>query len=275
MHARSAVFDLYGDHLASRGGWAPIASVVRLLGAVDVAAPAVRTAVSRLAREGWLAPQERGGVRGYEATPRATRRLAKAWERIYRTDEQPWDGLWHIVACEHVADRSRRTRVTASLTYLGYARLGTDTWIAPRASDELESALEGLQARLFHSRLDGNGAELATSLWDLEGLARAYDDFLAWAGRVAPPEGEDPEAVEEAFAVRTLLVHEWRKFLFTDPGLPAEVLPAHWSGRAAAQRFDTLTHELLPAASTFVDACLTGEEVPTAGTSADAVRSID
>ena len=45
--------------------------------------------------------------------------------------------------------------------------------------------------------------------------------------------GED----ERAFAIRSVLVHEWRKFLFTDPGLPPELLPADWVGHEAARFF--------------------------------------
>ncbi|MDF8264996.1 PaaX family transcriptional regulator [Luteipulveratus flavus] len=259
MHARAAVFDLYGDHLAARGGWAPIASVVRLLAAVDVAAPAVRTAVSRLSREGWLEPEEREGIRGYAATPRAERRLRSAWDRIYRTTEQPWNGTWHVVVCEHVADRRRRDRISASLGYLGYARMAADTWVGPRVSGELDTALEGQPAHSFEGRLSGDGDGLARDLWDLQGLARAYDGFIRSADRLTDEVPALTRQPEQAFAVRTDLVHEWRKFLFSDPGLPAQVLPADWPGHAAAQRFDRLTQALRPAASTFVDACLAGE----------------
>lgn len=260
MHARSAVFDLYGDHLAARGGWAPIASVVRLLAAVDVAAPAVRTAVSRLAREGWLDAHERDGVRGYRATPRADRRLTAAWQRIYRSQPQPWDQRWHLVVVEHIGDRSRRTRVAASLGYLGYARMAADTWVAPRASKELDSALDDQPARCFHACLAGDGAGLAADLWNLEELRRGYAEFLAWSDTVAPsplPRTGDAAAdLERVFALRTQLVHEWRKFLFQDPGLPPEVLPQDWPGWAAAAKFRRLTSELAPAADRFVDHCL-------------------
>ena len=55
MHARSALFDVYGDHLRTRGNQAPIASLVRLLAPVGIGAPAVRTAglADGLARAGW------------------------------------------------------------------------------------------------------------------------------------------------------------------------------------------------------------------------------
>ncbi len=61
---------------------------------------------------------------------------------------------------------------------------------------------------------------------------------------------------EQAFAVRSRLVHEWRKFLFTDPGLPRELLPEDWPGAKAARFFDAESTRLLPAAARFVDSCL-------------------
>jgi phenylacetic acid degradation operon negative regulatory protein len=67
-------------------------------------------------------------------------------------------------------------------------------------------------------------------------------------------DGTEPD--RDAFATRSRLVHEWRRFLFLDPALPDEVLPAGWPGHRAAQLFDQAAGELLPAASRYVDACL-------------------
>lgn len=41
----------------------------------------------------------------------------------------------------------------------------------------------------------------------------------------------------EALVERTRLIHEYRMFPFRDPGLPAELLPADWRGRAAHDLF--------------------------------------
>jgi phenylacetic acid degradation operon negative regulatory protein len=92
VQARSALFDVYGDHLRRRGGAAPVAALIRLLGAVDIAAPAVRTAISRMVRQGWLAPVATADGPGYQLTDRAARRLDDAYTRIYRTGSSTWDG---------------------------------------------------------------------------------------------------------------------------------------------------------------------------------------
>ena len=61
---------------------------------------------------------------------------------------------------------------------------------------------------------------------------------------------------EASFAARFRLVHEWRKFLFADPGLPAELLPRDWPGAPAAELFTSEASRLKPASDRFVARCL-------------------
>src|ERR687896_457375 len=97
MQARSALFDLYGDHLRARGGRAPVAALVRLLAPLGIAPPAVRTAVSRMVRQGWLRPVRLTSGPGYLLTPKAAHRLDEAATRIYRTTRAGWDGRFDLV----------------------------------------------------------------------------------------------------------------------------------------------------------------------------------
>ena len=263
MHARSALFDLYGDHLRARDGQAPVASLVRLLAALGIAPPAVRTAISRMVRQGWLAPVRLPSGRGYTLTARARTRLDDAGARIYRTREATWDGAWDLLVVGPVPHRSARERVRSGLTFLGYAPLSDTTWISPFASPEVEALLgsEGATASRFRAR-DDDPVRQARTAWDLDALSASYTSWLGFArdllrdpARHLPGLDRAPED-ERAFAVRSVLVHEWRKFLFTDPGLPAALLPDAWVGHEAARLFGEEASRLLPAASRFVDACL-------------------
>lgn len=257
MNARSALFDLYGDHLVARGGAAPVAGLVRLLASLDIAAPAVRTAVSRMVRQGWLTPVRLAAGPGYRLTPQAEQRLAAAARRIYRRGLSEWDGAWHLLVLDTTGQRGARDRIRGALGYLGYAPLRDDTWVSPRESDELDAVLAtaGVTARRFRAELEGDDATLAASAWDLESLGKAYTRWLEDA-RVAIGDPGSLRSDEEAFTVRARLVHEWRKFLFRDPGLPRSLLPAEWAGDAAAEFFDVHAAALQPAAERFVDACL-------------------
>ena len=262
MNARSALFDLYGDHLRARSSVAPVAGLVRLLAALDVAAPAVRTAVSRMVRQSWLTPVRTSSGPGYALTARAARRLDEAGARIYRTRVSDWDAAWHVLMTDPVRDRAARERIRAGLGFLGYGELREGTWLAPRESAEVDALLdaEGIRAERFTARHDGDSQALVARVWDLDGLARAYGRWLEDAAALIESLGDHPSD-ETAFAVRSRLVHEWRKFLFRDPGLPRPLLPLDWPADKAAAYFDAESARLLPAASRFVDVCLEAPRV--------------
>lgn len=259
MHARSALFDVYGDHLLARGGSVPVAALIRLLRPLDVRPPAVRTAISRMVGQGWLDPVETPHGPGYALTPRAERRLEQAGERIYRRSEQPWDGRWHLQVVAPIAERPQRERVRNQLRFLGMAPVSDGTWVSPWASAEVRQLLrdEGVPS-ITLSTEDIGPTDALLDAFDVTRLGHLYDAWLAEArGMLA---GVDDSAdSESAFVARSRLVHGWRKFLFADPRLPDALLPADWPGRVAAAYFDEVADRLHPAASRFVDACLTPE----------------
>ncbi|MEV0285843.1 MULTISPECIES: PaaX family transcriptional regulator C-terminal domain-containing protein [unclassified Kribbella] len=270
MHARSALFDLYGDHLRARGGRAPVAALVRLLAPLGVQPPAVRTAVSRMVRQAWLEPVRIDGQPGYELTARARRRLDDAAARIYRTPPEgaagngsgggagDWDRHWHLGILREVPNARRREQLASQLAFLGWAPLSDGAWVGLRNDAEVDQILgaEGIAADRFRAPVDDGAVEFARRVWKLDELGASYDAWLIEAKALVEGAGDDTTD-EQAFAVRSELVHEWRKFLFLDPGLPAELLPAGWAGTRAAAFFDFHAERLSPAAGRFVDDCLT------------------
>jgi phenylacetic acid degradation operon negative regulatory protein len=266
VQARSALFDLYGDHLRPRGGEAPVAALVRLLAPLSIAAPAVRTAISRMVRQGWLAPVRLPAGPGYALTARGMRRLDEAAARIYRTTRRDWDGRFDLLVLTGPADRAQRGRLADTLGYLGFGALSPSTWAAPRrgtvrARDAEVAALldeVGVTAERFVARHGGDTAgatDLVRRAWDLPALATAYRRFVT---EYTPVVAGLPATVtdEQAYAARFRLVHAWRTFLFSDPQLPAELLPADWPGAAAAAFFDRYAGRLRAAADRYVDSCL-------------------
>ena len=273
VHARSALFDLYGDHLRARGAQAPVAALVRLLAPLGVHPPAVRTAVSRMVRQGWLEPVRLDGQPGYALTSRARRRLDDAAARIYRTapDGTPigtgaegsegsgdWDRHWHLGILREVPNARRREQLASQLAFLGWAPLSDGAWVGLRNDAEVDQILgvEGIAADRFRAPVDSEAVEFARRVWRLDELGASYDAWLIEAKALVESAGDDTTD-EQAFAVRSELVHEWRKFLFLDPGLPGELLPDDWAGTRAAAYFDFHAERLGPAAGRFVDDCLT------------------
>ena len=256
MQARSALFDLYGDYLRPRGGHAAVAALVRLLAPLGIAAPAVRTAVSRMVRQGWLQPVRLPTGPGYAATPKATRRLDEAAARIYRTSSTQWDGHFDLIVLEPPTARSERNRLAANLTFLGYGAIDPSTWLAARRAAEVEALFDdaGVRFERFQAAYEGEPAALVRRAWNLTEIGAAYERFVRQLTPVV--EDADPDDDERAYAARFALVHAWRTFLFRDPQLPGVLLPPSWAGTAAAAFFDEHANRLRPAADPHVSRCL-------------------
>lgn len=254
MHARSALFDVYGDHLRSRGSQAPVAGLVRLLRPVGIQAPAVRTAISRMVAEGALEPVKLPAGRGYRATRRTIRWLDDVATRVYRKVERSWDGHWYLALVEPPPERGDRARLRADLSFIGYAELNPHTWVSPFPRTELPEVLQRVRTTARLARAD-RIEPTPIEAWDLPALATAYRRFVAEADDLLE-QVTGSHSDEAAFAARFRLVHEWRKFLFTDPGLPDELLPASWPGRAAEELFSHEAGRLKQASDRFVADCL-------------------
>jgi phenylacetic acid degradation operon negative regulatory protein len=216
--------------------------------------------------QGWLTPVEvevdgsAAAVPGYAVTERARLRLDRAGARIYRTGAAGWDGRWHVRVLAPIADRGRRERVRSQLRFLGLAPLTDSTWVSPHPSVEVDQLLldEDLTT-VSLTTSDIGPVELVLDAFDIATLAREYDAWLAGAVRLVDAAGPATDGVA-AYVVRSELLHSWRKFLFSDPGLPGSLLPPDWPGLRAAAFFDEHAARLLPAATRFIDQCLTPTE---------------
>ncbi|EEP73134.1 PaaX family transcriptional regulator [Micromonospora sp. KC207] len=260
MQARSALFDLYGDHLRPRGGRAPVAALVKLLAPLGIAPPAVRTAVSRMVRQGWLDPLRLASGPGYSITPKAARRLDETAARIYRTGRVSWDGRFDMLLLENPASRRERQRLAANLSFLGYGALDEQTWVATRPAEDVDVLLEdaGVRYERFNAAHAGGtpGAMgVVRRAWDLTEIGHAYERFVAEQRPLLAAVTVRSDD-EEAYAARFRLVHAWRTFLFRDPQLPPALLPERWPGTAAASFFDRHAARLRPAADRYVERCL-------------------
>jgi phenylacetic acid degradation operon negative regulatory protein len=246
----SFIFTLYGDmvhRLAPEGGggtlW--IGSLIRLMAPFGISEAAVRQAVSRMSRQGWLSPVREGNRAFYAVTERGLRRIAELSPRIYGPVIE-WDGRWRMLTYRvSEKHRERRDRLRKELGVLGWAPLSASTWISP--ADTLDAAREAAQAcelldavDLFSARYDGPASdrELLERCWDLAKIAAAYREFIArYEPRLTRERASPTLGDERAFVERLWLVHDYRKFAYVDPGLPSELVPAHWPGTRAAAVF--------------------------------------
>jgi phenylacetic acid degradation operon negative regulatory protein len=269
LRPQDLVFTLFGEYLLHRAGPVPVGSLISLLDPFGLTEGAIRTALSRMVRRGWLVSVRRGKRGQYALSARGRRLLESGEARIFhpRWDE-PWGGQWYVLAYSiPESRRSLRDRLRVRLAWLGFGSLGNGLWISPHDVDaevrELARSFR-LEKRMVSFRGPAAGfteaGRLATTCWDLPGINRGYAAFIRrWTPeylrcRSAVGRGAVPD--EESFALRFRLIHEYREFPLLDPHLPRALLPPDWGGECAAHLFRTFHDLLVAAADRHVDAVL-------------------
>lgn len=243
----SFIFTLYGDmvHRLDPEGTLWIGALIRIMASFGISSQAVRQAVSRMSRQGWLVTRREGNRACYAVTPRGRRRIEELSPRIYGPVIE-WDGRWRVISYAiGEAHRRRREHLRKELSALGWAPLSSSTWISP--SDTLDAVAEAGRAtgtletiHLFTAQYSGpcSDRELLERCWNVAQIAAEYGDFIARYRPRFERELAHGELGDEAALVERLwLVHDYRRFTYLDPGLPSELLPAHWPGTAAAALF--------------------------------------
>jgi phenylacetic acid degradation operon negative regulatory protein len=215
-------------------------TLVGTLEALGHKTQSARQALARSVASGWLARERHGRRSRVSLTVETAEILSAGAERIYSFGEDwTWDGHWVVVVLRVPEERRDvRHRMRTRLAWAGFGSLGGGVWIAAHADRDNEirvpsdkrSAVELLTFRAELGRF-GDPRKVVADAWDLDAVAVEYDTFVRNFARLRP---KTPEAV---FRAQTMLVHEWRKFPFLDPDLPAELLPSGWPRTRAREVF--------------------------------------
>jgi phenylacetic acid degradation operon negative regulatory protein len=244
----SFIYTLFGDFVhrdpsASDELW--VGGLIRLMGEFGLSEAAVRQAVSRMSRQGWLQAEKRGNRSFYALTDRGRRRVEAISPRIYGPVVE-WDGRWRMLTYS-VAETRREGRdgLRKDLQVLGWAPLSASTWLSPndgldaaRSAAEANGVIENVDLFVGEYRGPHNDRELLARCWDLPAIAAQYRQFIAYyEPRLHDERARHGLRDDAAFVERMWLVHDYRKFTYVDPGLPSTLLPAHWPGTVAAALF--------------------------------------
>lgn len=225
----SLVITVFGDCVQHRGGRIATARLSRLLGRIGVESGALRTALSRLARDGWVTGRKEGRLSSYGLTARGAEAFGPATARIYDASAAPvreWVFDGGVAAGD----------VPGALAVAGGALRPAPVADAPR----------GL-------RVTGVLApESAAAIW--EGLDPAHRIALERMAEDLVAQELVQAAPLDAAAARVLLVHRWRRLVLRWPDVPAACLPEALQvpdlGAAMARAYGRLS----PMAEAWLDA---------------------
>jgi phenylacetic acid degradation operon negative regulatory protein len=259
----SIVITVFGDAIVPRGGSVWLGTLLEFFKALDVDSGVVRTAMSRLAADGWLEREKVGRNSFYRLVKQGRQTFDAATKHIYDPQTSDWTGRFELLLIGKTEDRDA---ARDALKNAGFGSPMPGVWVAPSGVPVPEEAASAI--RLEVSAEDDSGRRLLSDSWPLERTADAYLKFMktfeplrSWIGARSRLTDTD------AFTARILLIHHYRRVVLRDPLLPPLLLPEDWPGRAARAMCGEIYRGLLPASEQWLDRNGLNENgpLPTAG----------
>jgi phenylacetic acid degradation operon negative regulatory protein len=245
----SIVITLFGDAIVPRGGSVWLGTLLEFFKTLDIDSGVVRTAMSRLAADGWLERTRVGRNSFYRLADKGRLTFDAAVKHVYNPQWPAWTGRFELLLIVNAGDREASRE---ALQEAGFGSPLPGVWIAPSGVPVPRLAADAI--RLEVSAEDDSGRRLLGESWPLQRTADAYLRFVrtfeplrGWISRRRQLSETD------AFTARILMVHHYRRVVLHDPLLPEALLPADWPGRAARELCREIYHGLLAASEFWLD----------------------
>ena len=228
----SIIITFYGDAIVPRGGCVWLGTLLAFFKAMGIAEGVVRTAMSRLASDGWLERHRVGRNSFYRLAAKGKETFRVAAEHIYNPRIPRWRGHFDLLLPDVDAGVDRE-RIRTTMLEAGFGALAVGAWIAP-SGIPIPAIAEGSVLRLQAGGDSATNRALAARSWPLDVTSDAYRRFTAAFQPLRAALGAGKRLSDlDALVARVLLIHEYRRVVLRDPLLPAEILPEDWPGAAA------------------------------------------
>lgn len=242
--AKSLCVTLLGDAIEPHGGSIWLSDLIELVTPLGINERLLRTSVFRLVAQDWLQSERHGRRSLYRLSEQGLELTRQASGRIYDGSPAEWEGDWTLVILPRFGNGSlaKRGEVRRELIWAGFGAIAPGIFALPRnqtaAAQKVLNKLKLADHALVlgaHEMNEGNGlviSALISQCWDMEGVARQYRKFSDTFGPIRQAANRHMRP-SQAFAIRALTLHEWRRIVLHDPQLPGQLLPQDWPGHAA------------------------------------------
>lgn len=252
----SIVITVFGDAIVPRGGSVWLGTLLQFFEGLDIDAGVVRTAMSRLASDGWLTREKVGRNSFYRLAAKGRQTFEAATRHIYEPPASDWTGRFELLLIGNGDDREI---ARDALRNAGFGAPLPGVWVAPAGVPVPDEAAGAI--RLEVSAEDDNGRRLLEASWPLARTADAYEKFMTMFAPLRAAIGRGTALSEaDAFTARILLIHYYRRVVLRDPLLPESLLPGDWPGKAARMLCGEIYRALLAPSEQWLDIHGTNEK---------------
>lgn len=249
LRAKSLVATIFGDVIESFGGRIWLGDLIELVRLFGVNERLLRTSIFRLAEEGWVTKTRQGRRSIYAMSREGKEQTALVHELIYHNQPKAWNGIWNIVVTStKEVPSARLAQLQRRLSIMGFGTLSKNIYAHPDTDHALVSKVItelDLQDRVpvmqSQTVTHGSGGiyfepdrELVKQCCPYDEVEVLYKFFITAYGTLLKALKKNRSlSGDTCFRIRILLIHDYRRLLFKDPQLPAQLLPPDWSGTMA------------------------------------------
>jgi len=221
LSAWSLIVSFMGDAMAPRGGVAPSGALQALMARLGIGHGAVRTALSRLAADGWIERSREGRNSSYRLSADVTETVLLAERRIYAASS-----LLPAATprCLVIAPAPQAVATLDALAALGALQLASETWLCFSATDALPAALRQSGATLADSPHLCPGAAMRAEMARARHAVEMARLLAAYRPVAAALEAGPLPGALDAMALRCLMIHEWRRLALKLLAIPADLV---------------------------------------------------
>ncbi|WP_171100693.1 PaaX family transcriptional regulator C-terminal domain-containing protein [Ruegeria sp. HKCCD7255] len=233
----SIIVSLFGDLAQDPGAQISGGALTRVIEPMGIKPEAVRVALHRLRKDGWIESDRVGRVSHHYLTEFGRAQSAAVTPRIYaRTGNVSQN--WHLLIAEDGVGTQLLDDVLLSREY---ASIGRNIALGSGPAPDLDDALLSVTITAQHAP---KWLQDRLCPKDLCLACQALLEAVQTASKSRP--SKHALSPSQTATLRTLLVHRWRRIVLRQPDLPDGFFPPDWLGpecRAAVfDLLDTLDH---------------------------------
>ena len=227
----SVIITFFGDAVVPRSGAVSAKTVQEVMERLGFEPGAVRTAFSRLTRDGWVVREKQGRSSFYRLSETGLDTFADATRKIYAPlePEPTSDAMWTVSFSS--ADMS-----TPQISAAGVSSIDPNQLVITGSFENIPDWF----------RLNQFSAEPANAM-----------QFLM---KTFAPLNDAELSPLDALAVRCLLIHEWRRILLNLPSVPLPFRPKNWPEADCHRFVSSLYRQIVPKSENWIDGEALGPE---------------
>lgn len=243
----SIVITIFGDCVVPRGGTISATTLAAITSRLKVEPVALRSALSRLAKDGWINREKDGRYWFYSLTDEGIQSFGPATRRIYASQPPEMPESWQIAISAPISVKEK-VRQLAQMEEAGFTSLDNRIYIGQ--SDTPINGVIGDPA-VFRGKFVDLPSWLSTMVGPPE-TAAAYEAIIEKFGQISKLDLRHIDPLDTV-ALRCLLIHQWRRAVLHHADLPLGFFPKDWPSEQARELVSGLYLALSPIADTWLD----------------------